>query len=280
MEFYLSEWLNLIFRWVHVIAGIMWVGQTYLFNWMERSLDVGPDTPENVQGSLWMVHGGGFYNVEKQKVPKVMPRTLHWFKWESAFTWLSGMALLTIVYYHGGLMLEYESELSSWAGAAIGLAALVVGFVIYNLIWRIAGKNEILGTIISYVATVATAYGLMQVLSTRAAYMHIGALFGTIMVANVWMKIMPAQRQLVAAAEGGTAPDMSLAARAKGCSKHNTYMSVPLILIMTATYGNTHNVAVLAVLIIVGWIAAKFLRDGWNSRAATKASTAATRSVV
>jgi len=266
----IHEWLNLIFRWVHVIVGIMWIGQTYLFNWLETRFREPANASEkkNVAGQVWMVHGGGFYLVEKQTVPEMMPRKLYWFKWESAFTWISGFLLLIVVYYMGGLVLLPDSELSEMAGVGIGLGTLVGGWVVYALLCRTPLlNNDSLFAVVSYVLIVVLIYLLGQVLSDRATYIHIGAMFGTIMAANVWMRIMPAQRQMVAATTAGTEVDKRLASRAKQCSKHNTFLSVPLIFLMisnhfpTATYGNEHGWIVLSILILVGWGAAKLIRD-------------------
>jgi len=270
MDPYISEWLNLLVRWFHVIAGITWIGQTYLFNWMERRLTP-PDNAEaksNISGELWMVHGGGFYLVEKQKFPEIMPHTLHWFKWEAALTWISGILLLTIVYYLGGAQLEFDSEISEAAGVGIGIGTLLLGWLVYDLLmWRSPlGVHELSAGVILTCLTVGLAYGLTCVLSPRAAYMHIGALFGTIMVANVWLRILPAQRAMIQATRAGERPDRSLAARAALCSKQNTYMSFPLILIMisnhfpTATYGSEHSWMILGLLMIVGFGAAKIMR--------------------
>ena len=261
--------LNLLFRWFHVIAGIAWIGQTYLFNWMEKTLpkEIDPKADNNVSGQLWMVHGGGFYFVEKQKIPKIMPQTLHWFKWESALTWISGMFLLIIVYYMGGLMFEPDSELTELTAGLIGIGVLIVGYLVYHFLWTSPlGKNEIVGSTISFLLTIALFIGLDQIFSSRAAMMHIGAVFGTIMTANVWMIILPAQRQMIAATEKGEKPDMSLAGKARRCSKHNTYMSIPVIFIMISnhfpvtTYGNSYNWLVLGFFIVLGWLAAKWMR--------------------
>ena len=270
MEWYkIHEYLNLFFRWFHVIIGISWIGQIYLFNWMERTLplEIDTDADENISGQLWMVHGGGFYHVEKQKIPKIMPRTLHWFKWESALTWISGLSLLIIVYYMGGLMLEADSELTETAAGFMGAGILAIGYIVYYLLWKLPlGNNEIIGSIFSFLLIIAFFIGLDQVFSSRAAMMHIGAIFGTIMAANVWLTILPAQRKMIASAEKGEPHDMSLAVKAKRCSKHNTYMSIPLILIMisshfpTTTYGNSDNWLFLGGYILLGWIVAKWMR--------------------
>jgi uncharacterized membrane protein len=266
-----GEWLNLILRWFHVVAGIAWIGQTYLFNWMERHL-APPETADakgNVAGRLWMVHGGGFYLVEKQRVPELMPRTLHWFRFESALTWLSGLVLLIVVYHLGGLMVEEGvSEISSGAASAIGLGAVVAIWPVYDALCRSPlRRSETATAVAGFVLILAVGYGLTRVLSGRAAFMHVGAMFGTVMVANVWSNILPAQRRLIAALKEGRAPDMGLATQARMRSKHNTYLSVPLIFLMvsnhfpTASYGHAYNWAMLGVFVLVGWAGAKVLRD-------------------
>ena len=265
----LGDWLHIAARWFHVVLGITWIGQTYLFNWLERRLTP-PSDPEakaNVSGELWMVHSGGFYLVEKQTVPEIMPRTLHWFKWESALTWISGMVLLFIVYYLGGALLESDSTLGPAAATGLGLGVLVAGLAVYELLWRSPlGMNEVVGAAVSLLLVLVLAYALANVFSGRAVFMHVGALFGTIMTANVWMRILPAQRRMLAAARGEGEHDPALATRARQATKHNTYMSVPLIFLMigshfpVSTYGSGHPWLVLGVLILVGWGAAKLMR--------------------
>ena len=260
MDFHLSEWLNLVARWVHVFAGILWVGQTYYFTWLDGRL--------NEEENVWMVHSGGFYSVEKKPSPKIDPARLHWFRWEAALTWLSGAVLLVLVYYHGGMMVDADvADISAGRAAIIGVAAIALAWVVYDLLWLSPlGKSETLGAVISFVLLVGASYALVHLLSGRAAYMHIGAMMGTIMAANVWMRILPAQRRLVAALAAGTPPDVALAARAKSRSKHNTFMAVPVVLIMisnhfpTATYGSRYNWIVLSVLVLLGWAAAKLIR--------------------
>ncbi len=265
----LLEWLSLLARWVHVIAGIMWIGTTYLFNWMERTLTP-PEGPgkENIAGELWMVHGGGFYLVEKQRWPEIMPRALHWFRWEAMTTWLSGMALLALVYWGGAPLLEYGSPVSRVQGVAVSLGVLVGGLAVYHLIWRSPlAEVEPAGAAVSWILVTALAWGLGHVLSDRAVYLHVGALFGTIMVTNVWMIILPNQARMIAITKAGGTPDQRLAALAGRCSKHNTYMSVPLIFTMISThgaaltYGRPCGWAVLSGVVLVGWAAAKLIRD-------------------
>ena len=255
----LSEWLNLVVRWFHVFAGILWIGQTFLFTWMDRTLDR--------EQSLWLVHSGGFYIVERQRVPQALPQTLHWFRWEAAMTWLSGMTLLIILYYLGGLM-----DTQSLGGVAISLllsfVLLAAAWVAYDSLWQSpVARNEFAAAIVSFILLVAVIFGLTHLMTGRAAYIHIGSMLGTFMTANVWVRILPFQRQMVAAVKKGIPPDISLGARAKQRTKHNSYMVVTVVFIMisnhfpVATYGNPYNWAVLSVLTIVGGVAAKVLRS-------------------
>jgi uncharacterized membrane protein len=267
----LSEWLNLIARWVHVFAGIMWVGTTYYFTWLDARLTEEEKAVRATGGpaQIWMVHSGGFYVVEKRQVPDELSRKLHWFRWEAGTTWLSGFALLVIVYYLGGgaLIDRDVMDLSLGVAVAIGIGVLIAGWVVYDLlVLSPLGKNEKAFAVTAYVLIVAVTYGLTRVFSGRAAYIHVGSLFGTIMAANVWMRILPAQRKMIEAIKSGGKPDQALAAQAKLRSKQNTFMAVPLVFIMISnhfpgvTYGERNNWAVLAGLILIGWIAAKFIR--------------------
>ncbi len=264
------EWLSLIARWIHVFAGIMWVGTTYYFTWLDARLSE-EEKAMRATGStaqLWMVHSGGFYVVEKRKVPDELSRKLHWFRWEAGTTWLSGMALLIIVYYLGGgaLVDRDVSDISLGAAVGVGVAALVFGWVIYDLLMiSPLGRNEKLFAVVAYFLVVGTSYGLSRVLSGRAVYTHVGAIFGTIMAANVWMRILPAQRKMIESIKAGQKPDERLAAQAKLRSKQNTFMAVPLVFLMISNHygGNTtggYDWIHLVVLIPVGWLAAKFIR--------------------
>jgi uncharacterized membrane protein len=267
----ISEWLNLIFRWIHVFAGIMWVGTTYYFTWLDARLTEEEKAVANTgtPAQIWMVHSGGFYVVEKRKIPDLASRTLHWFRWEAGTTWLSGMALLIILFYLGGGALidpdVYDISLTTAIGLGIGL--LVAGWIIYDLIMiSPLGRNEKLVAVIFYALLVGAAYGLTLVFTGRAAYIHVGALMGTIMVGNVWMRILPAQKKMIAAINAGQKPDDALSGQAKLRSKQNTFMAVPVVFIMISnhfpgvTYGERYNWVILAVLILVGWVAAKFIR--------------------
>jgi uncharacterized membrane protein len=263
---YVNEWLNLLARWFHVFAGILWIGTTYFFTWLDGRLTEEERAPNGARAEVWMVHSGGFYVVQKEKKPGTRP--LHWFRWEAALTWLSGMVLLVLVYYMGGALLDKDvRDISLGAGVGIGLGLLVVAWFVYDLMVQSPlGKNELLFAAISYVLVVAVAFGLAQVFSGRAVYIHVGAMFGTIMAANVWMRILPTQRRMIAATKEGRTPDANLAARAKLRSKHNTFMVVPLVFTMisnhfpSTTYGDKYNWAILSILVLLGWGAAKLIR--------------------
>jgi uncharacterized membrane protein len=267
----LSEWLNLLFRWIHVFAGIMWVGTTYYFTWLDARLTEEEKAALNTGNAaqVWMVHSGGFYVVERRKTPDLESRTLHWFRWEAAMTWLSGFALLVLVYYLGGgaLVDPDVRDISVGTAVALGIGVIVACGFIYDVMMASAlGRHEKLFAAIAYVLIVLVAFGLTHVFSGRAAYIHLGAIFGTIMAANVWMHILPSQKKMIAALKEGRKPDERFAGRAKLRSKQNTFMAVPVVFIMISnhfpgvTYGDRNNWIILSVLVLVGWIAAKFIR--------------------
>ncbi|HXC71530.1 MAG TPA: urate hydroxylase PuuD [Pyrinomonadaceae bacterium] len=267
----LSEWLNLLFRWTHVFAGIMWVGTTYYFTWLDARLTEEEKAALNtgVTPQVWMVHSGGFYVVERRKVPDLASRTLHWFRWEAATTWLSGFALLVLIYYLGGgaLIDRDVRDIGVGAAVALGVGVIVLCGVVYDVMMMSPlGRNEKAFAVVAYAVIVAVAFGLTHVFSGRGAYIHVGAIFGTIMAANVWMHILPSQKKMIAALREGRKPDERLSARAKLRSKQNTFMAVPVVFIMIsnhfpgATYGDRYNWLILSILILLGWIAAKFIR--------------------
>jgi uncharacterized membrane protein len=271
VDFSIREWLNLAVRWFHVFAGIMWVGQTYYFTWLdgqftklEKQAAAG-----GTASSVWMVHSGGFYTVEKKKSLAVSAESVRWFRWEALMTWLAGMVLLVLVYYLGaGLTDPDVANISKPAGVAIGLGALLSGWLIYDFGLRSSlGRSEAAFTLFGFVMTALFAWGLIHVFSGRAAYIHMGAVFGTIMTANVWLRILPAQRKMLFAAASGTKFDPGLGAQAKLRSKHNTFLAVPVVFLMlsnhypVATYGSRYAWQTLVVLVLVGWIAAKVIRE-------------------
>jgi uncharacterized membrane protein len=260
------EWLNLLVRWLHLIVGIAWIGASFYFVWLDNTIR--PPAPgselakKGVSGELWAVHGGGFYNPQKYLVaPSELPKELHWFKWEAYSTWLSGFALLLIVYYFNAQAMMVDravADLSSWQAVAIGLGSLVVGWTVYDLLCRSRlGRHDLAFGVVMFVFLVASAYVLTRYLSGRAAYIHIGAMIGTMMVANVLMLIIPGQRKMVNAMMAGQKPDPVHGLKAKQRSVHNNYFTLPVLFIMISnhyamTYRHEYSWAVLGVIMAAG----------------------------
>ena len=270
------EWLNLLVRWLHVITGIAWIGASFYFVWLDNSIR--PPAPgselakKGVSGELWAVHGGGFYNPQKYLVaPAELPKELHWFKWEAYSTWLSGIALLTIAYYFNAqaMMIDKSvADITSWQAVGIGIGTLVVGWTVYDLLCRSRlGKHDFWFGVVIFILIVAAAYGLTHVLSGRAAYIHVGALIGTIMVGNVLMLIIPGQRKMVEAMSAGRMPDPVHGQKAKQRSVHNNYFTLPVLFIMISnhyamTYRHEYSWLVLAMIMAAG----VFIRHFFNLR--------------
>ena len=264
-----SEWANLILRWIHVLASVFWIGQTYYFTKLEGRMALDEEAARGAARGpqVWMVHSGSFSVMEKQTSPKMLPAKLYWFRWEALISWVSGFLLLGLLYYSGGLLLDDSvSKIGMGTGVAIGIGTLFLGFAVYDQLWMSPlGRSPILAAAISYLLVVALAFALTHLISGRAAYIHVGALFGTIMTANVWMHILPASRKMLKAMREGRPPDLTLGERAKARTIHNTYMTVPLIFLMisnhfpTATYGASYNWLILSALVLGGGIAAKFI---------------------
>jgi uncharacterized membrane protein len=265
MEAYVVEWLNLLVRWLHFITGVAWIGASFYFIWLDNHLLVPKsqvDRDKGVGGEVWSVHGGGFYHAQKYKVaPPQLPATLHWFKWEAYSTWLSGMFLLVLVYWYGAQVYLIDpsvAELSSLAAVTLAAASIVVGWIVYDLLCRSPlGQNERWLTVVLFMLTGALAWGLCQVFSGRGAYIHFGAVLGTIMVANVFFVIIPGQKRMVAAAEKGDSPDAQDGLRAKQRSVHNTYFTLPVLFAMTSnhyamTYSHEYNWAILIAISLAG----------------------------
>lgn len=258
MDPHITEWLNLAIRWVHMIVGIAWIGASFYFVWLENNLNrVNPKT--GLSGDLWAIHGGGIYHLEKYKLaPPQMPENLHWFKWEAYFTWITGVLLLGVVYYLNAniYLIAPGSGLSVGAAIGIGIASLAGGWIIYTLLCDSPlGKKPLLLGVVLFACLVGAAYGLSQVFSGRGAYIHVGAIIGTIMVGNVFFVIMPAQRNLVKAIEDGTEPDPALPAKGLLRSRHNNYLTLPVLFIMISnhfpsTYGSEYNWLILACLAV------------------------------
>ena len=256
------EFLGLLVRWLHVIAGIAWIGSSFYFIWLDNSLE--PPAPgsdnakKGVSGELWAVHGGGFYNPQKYAVaPASLPDTLHWFKWEAYTTWLSGTALLVLVYWmRAGTMMVDPSVAALSAGQAvgIGLASMVGAWLVYDGLCRSpVGKTDtVLGAIV-FGLLVLLAWGLGQAFGGRAAFIHVGTSIGTIMVANVFFVIIPGQKKMVAAMRAGRLPDPIYGKRGKQRSVHNNYFTLPVLFIMisnhyASTYAHKHAWAVLVLI--------------------------------
>ncbi|WNC68296.1 urate hydroxylase PuuD [Thalassotalea nanhaiensis] len=263
MDPYINEWLNLVIRFAHLITGIAWIGASFYFVWLDNHLEKPPQVKADngVGGDLWAIHGGGFYEVAKYKLaPPKMPTTLHWFKWEAYTTWITGFLLLSLMFYVGAesyLIDKRVADLTQFQAIALGIGSIVVGVGSYEVLVRTKLKNHgiILGLILIVVAT-ALSYGLTQVFSARGAYMHMGAIIGTIMAGNVFFGIMPSQRALVKAVEQGTSPDPSYGLNAKLRSTHNTYTTLPVIFIMISnhypmTYNHSANWLVLIGIILI-----------------------------
>jgi uncharacterized membrane protein len=258
---WLGDWANLLLRWTHFIAGIAWIGSSFYFIWLDRAITTPLKSRHGVEGDLWMVHSGGFYQVEKRRPgPGEVPAVLHWFRWEALLTWMSGIALLVLVYYLGGAYLldPGVSRIGRGTAIALGVGLLLVGWLVYDGLWRspLAARPRIAAAI-SLALLAGVTMALCRLLSGRAAFMHVGSLLGTIMVANVWMRILPAQRQMIAATQAGRPADFTLGEDAKQRSVHNSYMTFPLLFIMLsnhypATYASPDNWLVLLLLIIAG----------------------------
>jgi len=261
MEPHILEWVNLVVRWTHVVFGIAWIGASFYFIFLENSLNRTEGLRDQIAGNLWAIHGGGFYYIEKYKsAPEKIPKHLHWFKYEAYFTWLTGFLLLFIVYYFNARSFLIDKEvfdIEPSTGVAIGIGSLIVSWIFYDLLCKSPLVNKkFIFLITMFLFTSAAAYFLSQVFSARAAYMHVGALLGTIMAANVFFVIIPSQKALVKAANEGTALDPSLGLKAGLRSLHNNYFTLPVIFVMISnhypsTYGSEWNWAILAGLTAV-----------------------------
>ena len=258
MEPHILEWINLVVRWTHVVFGIAWIGASFYFIFLENSLNRTEGLKDDIAGNLWALHGGGFYYIEKYKVaPEKIPQHLHWFKYESYFTWLTGFLLLFIVYYFNASSFLIDKEvldIEPNTGVAIGIGSLVVSWIFYDVLCKspLVNKN-FLFLVIMFLFTAGAAYVLCNVFSARAAYIHVGALLGTIMAANVFFVIIPSQKALVQAAKDGTELDLTLGQKAGLRSLHNNYFTLPVVFVMISshypsTYGSEWNWAVLAGL--------------------------------
>lgn len=270
MDPHITEWLNLAVRWVHMITGIAWIGASFYFVWLENHLDR-RNPREGLSGDLWAIHGGGIYHLEKYKLaPPKMPEQLHWFKWEAYTTFLSGFSLLAVVYYLNAqlYLVAPGSDLSSTAAIGISIASLIAGWFIYTTLCDSPlGKKPALLGLVLFVLLVTAAWAFTLVFSGRAAFIHIGAVIGCIMVGNVFFVIMPAQSAMVSAINAGREPDPSLPAKGLLRSRHNNYFTLPVLFIMISnhfpsTYGFEYNWLILAGLAVLSVL----VRHYFNTR--------------
>jgi uncharacterized membrane protein len=274
-------WGNLLFRWLHVVAAIAWIGSSFYFIALDHHLTPPAeerDAARGVGGEAWEIHGGGFYRVEKFTVaPHALPEPLYWFKWEAYTTWLSGFALFVVVYFvHPQTYLVDPSvaKLSSWAAIVLAVGGLALAWLVYDIACRAFGTNERLIAIVVAVGVVLAAYGTSLLFQARAAYLEVGAMLGTIMVANVFFVIIPAHWELVRAKQAGREPDPRWNLRGKQRSVHNNYFTLPVLFAMLSnhfpfTYGHAHAWVILVCLMAIGaWVRHFFNlhhqgRDAW-----------------
>ena len=265
MEAYVVEWLNLLVRWLHVIAGIAWIGSSFYFIWLDDHLRAPADPADEdkgVGGEVWSVHGGGFYHAQKYRVaPEVLPSPLHWFKWEAYTTWWSGIALTALIYWYGAgiyLIDPAVADLSQMEAVAIAVGFIAGGWIVYDLLCksRLASDARVFGLVLLGACSLL-AWALCELFSGRGAFIHFGAVLGTIMVANVFFVIIPGQKKMVAAAERGEAPDPKYGIRGKQRSVHNTYFTLPVLFVMTSNhfalvYGHAFNWVLLIGISLAG----------------------------
>ena len=253
------ELFDVVFRWAHVIAGIMWIGNSMLFNWLDRNLEKSAKLSRLSQGKIYMVHSGAFYDVEKKLLePGEMPDTLHWFKWQNFTTWATGICLLIVVYYMDGAAFLVDPSLhdvSPLVSISISISALIVAWIVYDGIWRTLGDgNPRAATVLSIALLFASIYGFTLVFSGRGAYIETGVLIGTLMTGNVWMIIVPSQRALIEATKSGKEQDASLSVAAKQRSIHNNYLTFPLLFIMVSNHfsgATTHHLNWLILIAVI-----------------------------
>jgi uncharacterized membrane protein len=274
----LSEWLGLIFRWLHVVAAIGWIGSSFYFIHLDLSLKPSGDLPEGVQGEAWQVHGGGFYRIVKYLVaPAKLPDELTWFKWEAYTTWLSGFALMVVVYYLDAELFLVDKSVLDLTPVQAGLfsfLSLLVAWLLYEAACRSGlARHELPFALGGYVFLVALTYAFTHVLSGRGAFNQIGALIGTIMVANVFLTIIPNQKKIVAALIKGDKPDPKLGKAGKERSVHNNYLTLPVLVLMISNhypllFATRFNWLIVAIVLALGPI----IRHFFNERHAGRAS--------
>ena len=262
MESYIMDWLEMLFRWIHVIAGIAWIGASFYFIWLDNHLESPPQwkSDKGIKGDLWAIHGGGIYEVAKyQLAPEKMPETLHWFKWEAYTTWLTGVILLILMFYLGAdayLIDPRVADLTPVQATCIGIGLIIFGWVVYESLCAIPilARNNYLLSFFLLLMVMGLSYTFTHLFSGRGAFIHVGAVIGTIMAGNVFRVIIPSQKALVSAIESGQAPLASWGQKAKLRSTHNNYFTLPLVFIMISnhypmTYSGENSWLVLIAII-------------------------------
>ena len=276
MEPIIWEWINFVARWVHVITAIAWIGSSFYFVALDLSLKKREDLPRGAGGEAWQIHGGGFYNMVKYLVaPDRLPKELTWFKWEAYSTWISGFFLLCVLYYRGAdlfLVDPQVSMLSPKEAIALSVVSLALGWLAYDLLCKSPlGESDVKLAAAGFVVLVAAAYGFGQMFSGRGAMLQMGALIGTMMVANVFFIIIPNQRKVVDALLAGRSPDPKLGKQAKQRSLHNNYLTLPVLFLMLSNhyplaFGSHWAWVMVALVLVMGGV----IRHFFNSRHAGK----------
>lgn len=264
MDPYILDWIHLLARWSHLIVGIAWIGSSFYFVFTDLSLKPGEHLNKKAHGETWQVHGGGFYHIQKYLVaPDKMPSELHWFKYEAYMTWVSGMVLLATVYYVGAdsfLIDPSVMELTPVQAIFTSIVMLAGGWIAYDLLCKSPiGKNTAVLFVSVFILSVFAAWAFTNLFGGRAAFVHSGALIGSMMVGNVFFVIIPNQKKVVKALVAGETPAAYLGAQAKQRSLHNTYLTLPVLLMMISnhfpmTFGHEHSWAVFGAIVIIGGI--------------------------
>ena len=266
MDPYANEWLDLLVRWLHVVAAIAWIGSSFYFIALDNHLRPPKDEADaerGVGGEAWEIHGGGFYQVQKYRLaPKTLPEPLYWFKWEAYTTWLSGFALLIVLYYFNAntfLIDKSVADLRPWQAIAISVALLIAAWLVYDGLCRLIPNDLALAAVLLVLVTLA-AWGVSHLFSGRAEYIQIGAMLGTMMAGNVFFVIIPAHWELIRAKQTGREPSAAAALRAKQRSVHNNYLTLPVVFTMISnhfpiTYGHSYSWLILVALLVIGaWV--------------------------
>ena len=256
------EWLSFAARWLHVITAIAWIGSSFYFIALDLSLQKNPNLPKNVHGEEWQVHGGGFYHIQKYLVaPAELPTHLTWFKWESYATWVSGFALMCIVYYAGADLYLIDRNLwdvEPWVGILTSIGTIVISYLIYDLLCKSKlGQQPTLLMVLLYFILIFAAWGYTQIFTGRAAFLHLGAITATIMSCNVFMVIIPNQKVVVADLIANKTPDPKYGKIAKLRSTHNNYLTLPVIFLMLSNhyplaFGTEYNWVIASLVFLMG----------------------------